>query len=79
MIKENLVELFASSIKENWENPAFTDYFDKKTFTYQDVAEQVAQLHLLFKKLNVQKNDKIALVGKNGAGKSTLLKIHVYF
>lgn len=67
MIKENLVELFASSIKENWENPAFTDYFDKKTFTYQDVAEQVAQLHLLFKKLNVQKNDKIALVGKNGS------------
>ena len=67
MIKENLVELFASSIKENWENPAFTDYFDKKTFTYQQVAERVAELHLLFDKLNVQKNDKIALVGKNGS------------
>ena len=64
MIKENLVELFSSSLKENWEKPAFTDYFDKKTFTYQQVAEQVAQLHLLFEKLNVQKNDKIALVGK---------------
>lgn len=67
MIKENLIDLFENSIKENWGNPAFTDYFDKKTFTYQDVAEQVAQLHLLFKKLNVQKNDKIALVGKNGS------------
>lgn len=67
MIKENLVDLFANGIKENWENPAFTDYFDKKTFTYQQVAEQVAQLHLLFEKLNVQKNDKIALVGKNGS------------
>ncbi len=67
MRKENLVELFSNSLKENWEKPAFTDYFDKKTFTYQQVAEQVAQLHLLFEKLNVQKNDKIALVGKNGS------------
>lgn len=29
MIKENFVRLFESSIKNNWELPALTDYIEK--------------------------------------------------
>lgn len=67
MIKDNLVRLFESSMKSNWDLPAMTDYLDgKKTYTYGDVAKEVARLHILFKKIGFEKGDKMALVGKNG-------------
>ena len=34
MVSENLVRLFEHSMKSNWELPAFTDYIEKKTYTY---------------------------------------------
>lgn len=67
MIKENLVELFANSLQSNWDKPAFSDYLDKKTYTYGQVANQVARLHLLFKEMGIEKGDKIAVIGKNGS------------
>lgn len=67
MIKDNLVRLFESSMKSNWDLPAMTDYMDgKKTYTYGDVAKEVTRLHVLFKKIGFEKGDKMALVGKNG-------------
>ena len=66
MIKENLIRLFENSMKTNWERPAMTDYLEKKTFTYGDIAKEVARLHVLFKSIGFEKGDKIALVGKNG-------------
>lgn len=66
MVNENLVRLFESSMKNNWELPAMTDYMEHKTYTYGDVATEVARLHLLFKKIGFEKGDKLALVGKNG-------------
>ena len=65
MIKENFVKLFETSFKDNWELNALTDYNTKQTFTYGEMAKEIAQMHILFKELNIQKNDKIALVGKN--------------
>lgn len=66
MISDNLVRLFENSMKQNWELPAFTDYNEKKTYTYGEVALEVAKLHLLFKKIGFGKGDKLALIGKNG-------------
>lgn len=66
MISDNLVRLFESSMKSNWELPAFTDYNEKKTYTYGEVAREVARLHLLFKRIGFGKGDKLALIGKNG-------------
>ena len=43
MIKENLIRLFENSMKTNWERPAMTDYLEKKTFTYGDIAKEVTE------------------------------------
>ena len=51
MVSENLVRLFEHSMKSNWELPAFTDDIEKKTYTYGEVAEEVARLHVLFKSI----------------------------
>lgn len=67
MISDNLVRLFENSMKQNWDLPAFTDYNEKKTYTYGEVAREVARLHLLFKKTGFGKGDKLALIGKNGS------------
>ena len=65
MVSENFIKLFEKSFKENWELPALTEYNTKQTYTYQQVAEEVAKMHILFENLNIKKNDKIALVGRN--------------
>ena len=65
MDQNNYVKYFENSFKENWELPALTDYVTKASFTYGEVAEQVARLHILFSELGIRKDDKIAIVGNN--------------
>ena len=65
MIKENLIKLFETSFKNHWELDALTDYNSKETFTYGEMAKEIAKMHILFKELNIQREDKIALVGRN--------------
>lgn len=65
MIKENLVEIYEKSFKANWDLPALTDYSDKKSFLYKDLATEIARLHIFFQKSGVERGDKIALIGKN--------------
>lgn len=65
MIQENLIELFENSFKENWHRPALTDYFKKETFSYKELSEQIARLHIVFQQYGVQKGDRIAIVGRN--------------
>ena len=66
MIKENFIRLFESSIRENWESPALTDYIEKVTYNYSDVGIQVAKLHILFEQIGLEQGDKVSLIGKNG-------------
>ena len=65
MLKENLIELFQKSFRENREQPAVTDYFKKETFSYFELAQEIAKLHLLFEEAGVRRGDKIALIGRN--------------
>jgi long-chain acyl-CoA synthetase len=65
MIKENFIELFENSFKENWDLYVFTDYGEDVTMKYSEVAIEIAKLHLLFEKTNIKKGDKIALIGRN--------------
>ncbi len=65
MLTENLIRIFEKSFRENREMSALTDYFSKETYSYYELAKQVAKLHLLFKKVGVKRGDKIALVGRN--------------
>jgi len=66
MIKENFIQLYAESLAKNWDLPAVSDYHGD-TFTYGEMAAQIARLHILLEQLNVQKGDKIAVFGRNSA------------
>ncbi len=65
MLKENLIKLYEQSFRDNREMSALTDYFSKETFSYYELAKQIAKVHLLFKKAGIKQGDKIALVGRN--------------
>lgn len=59
------IQFFENSIKENWDLPAMISYETKQSYKYKDVAREIAKLHILFKELDVQQNEKIALIGDN--------------
>ncbi len=65
MIEENIIKVYENSFKDNWNLPALTDYTEKKTMTYGDFAEKIAMLHEFYRRCNIKKGDKIALIGKN--------------
>jgi long-chain acyl-CoA synthetase len=66
MIEQNFIKLYEKSFSENWELPALSDY-NGISYTYGEVARQVARLHLLYEGLGIRKGDKIAVFGKNSA------------
>lgn len=65
MIEENIIKIYENSFKENWNLPALTDYSEKRTMTYGDFAEKIAMLHEFYRRCNIKRGDKIALIGKN--------------
>ncbi len=65
MVQENLIRLFQDSFRQNWDLPGYSDYGEDKTLTYADISKKIAKLHVLFEECNIQKNDKIALIGRN--------------
>ena len=65
MIKENFIKLYENSFKENWDLPCYTDYGEDNAFTYGQVAEEIAKLHLLFQHCSLRRGDKISIIGKN--------------
>ena len=65
MDKLTYIKYYENSFVNNWDLPAMTDYVTKESFTYGEVAEKIAKLHVLFKELNIRKEDKIAIVGNN--------------
>lgn len=65
MSNENLLQIYASSFRKNWELPALTEFGSGQTMTYADLSRRIAALHLLFRESGVRRGDKIALMGKN--------------
>ena len=45
----NFVKIYENSFRNNWELDAITDYGTTNTLTYGQLAERIAQLHILFK------------------------------
>lgn len=56
-----------NTVKNYWNEPALTDYGTDYTLTYGQMAQKVAELHILFEKAGIKKGDKIALCGRNSA------------
>lgn len=72
MIQQNFIQLYEDSFKKNWDLPALTDYNENTTYSYGELAREIARLHLLFKELGIEKGDKISLIGKNHSSWSIL-------
>jgi len=54
------------AIKANWERPALGNYRGE-LFTFGEVAENIAKLHVLYETAGLKKGDKVALCAKNSA------------
>lgn len=57
--------LIQGVMKGNWNAPSLTDYDGDHSYTYGQVAEQVARLELVFDALGVGAGDKISICGRN--------------
>lgn len=57
--------MLEKSIRENWNAPALTDYVSGETYSYNQLANAIEEMHILYKEMGIKPNDKIALVGKN--------------
>ena len=65
MLRENLINIYETSFRENYALPALTDYFKQENFTYLEMGAEIAKLHLLFDEAGIRQGDRIALIGRN--------------
>ncbi|HHT30331.1 MULTISPECIES: AMP-binding protein [Petrimonas] len=68
MIQQNFIKIYEESFKSNWELPALSNYKDRKTLSYSQLAEKIARIHIMYEELGIRKGDKVALIGKNHTG-----------
>ena len=72
MIEQKFIEIYEDGFKNNWALPALTDYKINSSYTYGELAREIASLHILFSELNIQQGDKVALICKNHSSWSIL-------
>ncbi|MCK9640384.1 MAG: AMP-binding protein [Prolixibacteraceae bacterium] len=70
MKRDQLIGLYTQSFRENWANPAFSD-FQGSTTTYGEAAQIIRQVHCYFREAGIQKGDKIAILGRNSSNWAT--------
>lgn len=63
---KHFVSLFNDAVRENWDSPAVTNY-GANTYTYGQMAEQIAKYHILFAGAGIEKGDKVAIYARNSA------------
>ncbi len=59
--------MMENTLKRNWNRPCVTNYGTDESYTYGDVAKMIARLHQLFRQLNIEPGNKIAICDKNNA------------
>lgn len=67
MIQKNFIRLYEESFARNFDLPALSDYTSDISYTYGEMARQIAKLHLLYEAAGVKKGDKVAVFGKNSS------------
>ena len=67
MIEKNFIKLYEESFAKNFDLPALSDYTSDISYTYGEMARQIARLHLLYEVAGVKKGDKVAVFGKNSS------------
>ena len=67
MIQKKFIKMYEESFSRNYDLPALSDYTSDISYTYGEMAIQIARLHLLYEAAGVSKGDKIAVFGKNSS------------
>ncbi len=67
MIQKNFIKLYEESFQKNFDLPALSDYTSDVSYTYGEMARQIARLHLLYEVAGLKKGDKVAVFGKNSS------------
>src|SRR6056300_729255 len=67
MIQKNLIKMYEESFRRNFDLPALSDYTSDISYTYGEMARQIARLHILYEAAGVKKGDKVAVFGKNSS------------
>ena len=62
----HFVSYFNDAVKKYWDLPAATN-FGKETYTYGQMAENIAKYHILFSEAGIKKGDNVALYARNSA------------
>jgi long-chain acyl-CoA synthetase len=57
---------FEEAVKNNWNNVALAN-FRGESFTFGELATQIAKFHVFFEAIGLKKGDKVALCAKNSA------------
>lgn len=65
-MKTHYLEYIRDSMVKAWDSPAMTNY-KKNSYTYGQIAKNIAGYHILFEILGLIKGDKVALCGPNSA------------
>jgi long-chain acyl-CoA synthetase len=65
-MKENYVEYMERSIREHWDQSAFSDY-QADTYSYGNVAERIYRLHAFFRESGLASGDKVSVLGRNSS------------
>ena len=60
------LSILLDTMRENWEKPVLSDYRGE-TFTFADMASQMARMHRIFEAAGVEKGDRVAFAAKNSA------------
>mgnify|MGYP002508808978 CR=1 FL=1 len=53
---------FEEAVKNNWERPALAN-FRGESFTFGELATQIAKFHVFFETIGLKKGDKVVTVG----------------
>lgn len=66
MVSTNFISLYEEGFVKYWDSPALSNY-EGVTYTYQQVCERIAQWHIFFERVGLQRGEKVALMGKDTA------------
>lgn len=66
-MQKHYFEYLNEVMRLQWDDPALSDYGENHAYTFGNLAQEMLRLHILFKKLGIQKGDKIAIAGRNCA------------
>lgn len=64
---QRFAHIYKQTIIDCWNKEAVADYGTKVCYTYGQFAEKIAELHILFEIYDIQKGDKVAVLGKNSS------------